>query len=54
MTASKVMVESTVPASVVTFTCNGDSVEQVADFKYLGLHSISQALQAHLVMPIKS
>ena len=29
---------SAVPALVVTFTCNGNLVEQAATFKYLGLH----------------
>ena len=40
---TKVMVVSTVPAPVVTFTCNGNPVEQVATFKYLGLHFHHQA-----------
>ena len=35
---TKVMVVSAVPALIVTFTCNGRPVEQVATFKYLGLH----------------
>ena len=33
---TKVTVVSAVPAPIVTFTCNGNPVEQVATFKYLG------------------
>ena len=51
---TKVMVVSTVPAPVVTFTCNGNPVEQVATFKYLGLRFHQSGSIAHLVMPIKS
>ena len=40
---TKVMVVSAVPAPAVGFTCNGNPVEQVPTFKYLGLHSINQA-----------
>ena len=35
---TKVMVVSAAPATVVAFTCNGNPVEQVATFKYLGPH----------------
>ena len=41
---TKVMVVSAVPAPAVGFTCNGNPVEQVATFKYLGFISINQAL----------
>ena len=51
---TKVMVVSAVPAPVVTFTCNGNAVEQVATFKYLGLHFHQSGSIAHLVTPIKS
>ena len=51
---TKVMVVSAVPAPVVTFTCNGHPVEQVATFKYLGLHFHQSGSVAHLVMPIRS
>ena len=51
---TKVMVVSAVPAPVVTFTCNGHPVEQVATFKYLGLHFHQSGSIAHLVTPIKS
>ena len=51
---TKVMAVSTAPAPVVTFTCNGNLVEQVATFKYLGLHFHQSGSIAHLVMPIKS
>ena len=33
----KVMVVSAVPALAVAFICNGNPVEQVATFKYLGI-----------------
>ena len=51
---TKVMVVSAVPAPVVTFTCNGPPVEQVATFKYLGLHFHQSGSIAHLVTPIRS
>ena len=50
---TKVMVVSTVPAPVVTFTCNGNPVEQVATFKHMGVHFHQSGSIAHLVMPIK-
>ena len=37
----------------VTFTCNGNPVEQVAICKYLGLHSHLSGSVAHLIIPIK-
>ena len=51
---TKVMVVSTVPAPVVTFTCNGNPVEQVATFTYLGLHFHQSGFIAHLIVPSKS
>ena len=51
---TKVMVVTAVPAPVVAFTCNGNPVEQVATFKYLGLHFHQSGSIAHLVTPIKS
>ena len=50
---TKVMVVSAVPAPVMTFTCNDNPVEQVATFKYLGLHFHQSRSIAHLVTPIK-
>ena len=35
---TKVMVFSRVPLSAAAFSCNGNLVEQVSSFKYLGLH----------------
>ena len=49
---TKAMIVSAVLAPVVTFTCN--PIEQVATFKYLGLHFLQSGSIAHLVMPIKS
>ena len=54
MPKTKVMVVSAVPAPVVTFTCNGHPVEQVATFKYLGLQSHQSGSIAHIVTPIRS
>ena len=54
MPKTKVMIVATVPAPAVTFTCNGDPVEQVATFKYSGLQSHQSGSIAHLVTPIKS
>ena len=47
------MVVSTVPAPVMTFTCDGNPFDQVATFKYLGLHCHQSGSTVHL-MPIKS
>lgn len=49
---TKVMVVSPMPAPIVTMTCNGNPVEQVATFRYLGLHQSGSI--AHLIAPIKS
>jgi hypothetical protein len=51
---TKVMIVSAVPAPVVPFTCNGNPVEQVTTFKYLGLHFHQSGCVAPLVTPIKS
>ena len=51
---TKVMIVSAVLAPVVPFTCNGNPVEQVATFKYLGLHFHQSGSIAPLVTPIKS
>ena len=54
---TKVMVVSAVSAPAVNFTCNGNllnRVEQVATFKYLGLHFHQSGSIAHLVTPIKA
>ena len=51
---TKVMIVSAVLAPVVPFTCNGNHVEQVATFKYLGLHFHQSGSIAPLVTPIKS
>ncbi len=50
---TKVMVVSPVPAPAVAF-CNGNPIEQVTSFKYLGLHFHQSGAVAHLVTPIKS
>ena len=51
---TKVMVVSAVPAPVLGFTCNGNPVEQVATFKYLGLHFHQSGCIVHLVTPVKA
>ena len=43
-----------VPAPAVAFSCNGNAVEQVATFKYLGLHFHQSGAVVHLISPIKS
>ena len=45
-------VSDTDSAPAVGFTCNGNPVEQVATFKYLGLHFHQSGSIAHLVTPI--
>ena len=51
---TKVMVVSAVPAPAVALTCNDNPVEQVATFKYLGLHFHQSGSIAHLVTPVKA
>ena len=51
---TKVMVVSAVPAPAVYFTCNGNTVEQVATYEYLGLHFHQSGSIVHLVTPIKA
>ena len=51
---TKVMIVSAVPAPAVTFTCNGNPVEQVTTFNYLGLHFHQSGSIHHLITPIKS
>ncbi len=51
---TKVMVVSAAPTLSRTFTCNGNPVEQVVTFKYLGLHFHESGSVAHLITPIKS
>ena len=51
---TKVMVVSAVPAPAVYFTCNGNTVEQVATYEYLGLHFHQSGSIVHLVIPIKA
>ena len=51
---TKVMVVTAMAAPVVAFTCNGNPAEQVATFKYLGLHFHQSGSIVHLVTPIKS
>ena len=54
MPKTKLMIVSTVPAPAVTSTFNGNSVEQVAAFKYFGLHFHQSGSIAHLVTPVQS
>ena len=51
---TKVMVVSAVSAPAVSFTCNGNPVEQVATFKYLWLHFHQSGSIAHFVTRIKA
>ena len=51
---AKVVVVSPVPAPAVTFSCNGNSIEQIATFKYSGLHFHPSSAVLHLISPIKS
>ena len=51
---TKVMVVSCVPLSAAAFSCNGNLVEQVSTFKYLGLHFHESGALVHLINPVKS
>ena len=51
---TKVMVVSRVPLSAAAFSCNGNLVEQVSTFKYLGLHFHESGALVHLINPVKS
>ena len=50
---TKVTIVSPVPVSAAAFPCNGNPVEQVSTFKYLGHSHESDAL-VHLINPLKS
>ena len=50
---TKVMVVSRVPLSAAAFSCNGNLVEQVSTFKYLGLHFHESSALVHLINPVK-
>ena len=51
---TKVMIVSPAPESGAAFCCNGNPVEQVATFKYLGLHFHESGALEHLISPIRS
>ena len=51
---TKIMIVSPVPVTAATFSCNGNPVEQVPTFKYLGLHFHESGALMHLINPIKS
>ena len=46
---TKVMVVLPVPVSAAAFSCNGNPVEQVSTFKYLGLHFHESGALVHLI-----
>ena len=51
---TKVMIVSHALPVGISFTCNGQLVEQVSSFKYLGLHFHQSGDVSHLIHPIKS
>lgn len=51
---TKAMVISDAPMAPVLFTRNGNPVEQVATFKYLGLHFHQSGAISRLIKPIKA
>ena len=48
---NKILIVSPVPVSGAAFSCNGNPVEQVATFKYLGLHFYESGALEHLINP---
>ena len=51
---TKVTVVSPVPAPAAAFSYNGNAIEQVATFKYLGLRFHESGAVVHYINPIKS
>ena len=51
---TKVMVVAAGATSPVVFTCNGQAIEQVQSFRYLGLHFHSSGSISHLISPMKA
>jgi len=50
---TKVMIVAADASSPATFVCNGQPVEQVTSFKYLGLHFHQSGQVSHLIHPVK-
>ena len=51
---TKVMVVAPGCSAPATFTCNGQHIEQVQSFKYLGLHFHASGNISHLIRPLKA
>ena len=51
---TKSMVVSAGSSPSATFTCNGELIEQVQSFKYLGLHFHASGNISHLIRPLKA
>ncbi len=51
---TKVMIVANVSTVLVAFTCNGNPVEQVTSFRYLGLHFHQSGAISHVIQPIKA
>lgn len=51
---TKIMIVLPTPVSGAAFSCNGNPVEQVATFKYLGLHFHQSGALEHVINPITS
>ena len=51
---TKVMVVSAVAVSSASFTCNGQSIDVVQSFRYLGLHFHASGNILHVINPLKA
>ena len=51
---TKFMVVSLGPSSSAAFTCNGQLIEEVQSFKYLGLNFHASGNISHLIKPLKA
>ncbi|DBA71860.1 TPA: hypothetical protein ACH3X2_010909 [Trebouxia sp. C0005] len=51
---TKVMIVADAASSQATFTCNGQTVEQVTSFTYLGLHFHQSGQVSHLIDPVRT
>ena len=51
---TKVMVVAAGTSFPAVFTCNGQTIEQVQSFRYLGLHFHSSGSISHLISPMKA
>ncbi len=51
---TKVMIVSITVSTIGNFTCTGQPVGQVLNFRYLGMHFDTSGSICHLIMPLRA